>query len=269
MKTDIEGARAIVTGGALGIGFQLCRQLLLNGAKTVAILDINESAGLKSMKQLNNEFGQGRIIFVTTNVADIKQFEESFMKAVEQMGGLEIMINNAGILNYPRWYLMVDVNVKGVIHGTLLGINYMGKHKGGKGGIVINIGSIAAFSVVNLIPIYSATKAAIVAFSRQMGSPYHYERTGVAVKVMCPGRVDTDMIPQTTSPFLDYIQQEDLGEVERLPGLKPEELAPDVMKLIKDPSTNAAWVKINGEPTCALKFINFTDMLTPIESIDK
>ncbi|XP_034945512.1 15-hydroxyprostaglandin dehydrogenase [NAD(+)]-like [Chelonus insularis] len=268
MSEKIENSRAIITGGAQGIGFQISRHLLMNEAKTIAILDINESAGVESMKKLNDEFGEGRSLFFVTDVSNADQFKENFHKAVEELGGLEIVINNAGILDYKRWESMLDINIKGVINGTMLGFDHMGKHKGGKGGTIINMGSIAPIMKDSFSPIYSASKAAIMTYSRIMGT--FYDKSGVAIKVMCPGRTESNLITFCPDQFLDYlVKPDDAAEIiKSLPALKPEDVALEVMALIKDPSTSTTWVKIAEVPTSRLYFLDFPDNLIPHESQD-
>ncbi|XP_034945544.1 15-hydroxyprostaglandin dehydrogenase [NAD(+)]-like [Chelonus insularis] len=263
MSGTIKDSRAIVTGGVQGIGFQLCRHLLIKGAKMVAIFDIDQSAGQEATNKLNQEFGQGRSIFFATDVANSNELENSFKKAVQKLGGLEIVINNAGILDSAVWSLMIDINVKGVVQGTLLGIDYMGKHKGGKGGTIINTGSIAPFMKESFSPIYASTKAAVVTFSRFMGN--YYEKTGVAVKSICPGLVITNLAMNMPSKCLEYVDKEQAQALIDAPGLEPKDIAPAVMQLIEDPSNNAAWVKMTEYPTSTVKFAEIPDSLIPLD----
>lgn len=83
----------------------------------------------------------------------------------------------------------------GTTHGILLGLeNYIPKYKTGEEGLIVNISSIAALEPTPFIPIYGATKAAVLALTTSFGAPLHYERTKVSVIAVCPGVTDTPLI---------------------------------------------------------------------------
>ncbi|XP_017764127.1 PREDICTED: 15-hydroxyprostaglandin dehydrogenase [NAD(+)]-like [Eufriesea mexicana] len=183
---QIRSKRAIVTGAASDLGLSIGRELLRNGAAVVAMIDIRETAGQNAVDTLNAEFGRNRAVFFHCDVANNSLFDDTFKKAVKTLGGLEILVNNAGIIDENNFTKTIDVNVTSVIRGTLLGIQQMQKDSGGKGGVIVNVSSVAGLYSLSQLPVYSATKHAVVSFSRSFAQPYHYERTGVRIIVMCP-----------------------------------------------------------------------------------
>ncbi len=153
---------------------------------------MDSDAGENAQKYLSETFGKDRILFCHCDVTDYVQYEEAFQSTLAEFDGLDIVVNNAEIMNDKFWELEVDVNLVGVaivdtlidhitikslsvnqngaIRGTLLGLQFMGKDKGGHGGVVVNIGSAASFrSQVFSPPIFTATKHAILALSRSCG----------------------------------------------------------------------------------------------------
>ncbi|XP_043785650.1 uncharacterized protein LOC122711179 isoform X3 [Apis laboriosa] len=198
---DIKGRVALVTGAASGIG-KSCAIELLNEGAMVSICDINAEDGEKLAETLSTEYGKDRVIFCQCDVTDYAQFEESFQTTFETFGHIDIVVNNAGIMNDRFWELEVDINVNGVIRGTMLAQRFMGTDRGGQGGIVVNIGSSISINPYTSVPIYSATKAAIVHFTRAFGHQYHVDLTGVKVMALCPSATDSKILGDVSKQLL-------------------------------------------------------------------
>ncbi|XP_018566141.1 15-hydroxyprostaglandin dehydrogenase [NAD(+)]-like [Anoplophora glabripennis] len=111
MVFNIQGKVALVTGGGSGLGLEYAKILLRNGAKGVTLADIDSGLGNVALSQMNKEFGPDKTIFVTTDVSNIKQFEDAFRKTIETFGYVDILINNAGILNDGIWEKEISINV--------------------------------------------------------------------------------------------------------------------------------------------------------------
>ncbi|XP_026464879.1 15-hydroxyprostaglandin dehydrogenase [NAD(+)]-like [Ctenocephalides felis] len=195
---DFKGKVALVTGGASGIGRAYCEELLKHGAK-VSICDLDLDAGDELVEQLKEIYGQESAIFCQCDVTDYPQFEESFQMTISTFGHLDIVINNAGIMNDRFWELQVDVNLNGVIRGTLLALRFLGKDQGYQGGILVNTASSAYFRPQVSTPIYTATQHAVVGLSRSYGfnstiSCISCRRTGVRVIALCPGWTSTALV---------------------------------------------------------------------------
>ncbi|KAF2902909.1 hypothetical protein ILUMI_03275 [Ignelater luminosus] len=114
-----------------------------------------------------------------------------------------------------------DVTKKDQFEGTLLGLQYMGKDKGGKGGVIVNISSILGLQEGVVSPVYSATKYFVNGFSRSFGTPYHYDRTGVRIITVCPGF--------TVTPLSSLLEQSDANF-----------LIPDLRRLFNKKFNNTA-----------------------------
>ncbi|CAG9832587.1 unnamed protein product [Diabrotica balteata] len=112
---DIKGKVALITGGAGGVGLELSKALLRNNLKGVALVDLNDSLGEKAVQQINSEFGKDKAIFLKADVTNIQQLEDAFKKTVEQYKYLDIVFNNAGILNDAIWEKEISINVVRVV----------------------------------------------------------------------------------------------------------------------------------------------------------
>ncbi|XP_022909248.2 15-hydroxyprostaglandin dehydrogenase [NAD(+)]-like [Onthophagus taurus] len=201
---SIENKVALITGGASGIGLEITKALLKHNAKGVVIADINDKSGEAITKQLNEEFGLGKIIFVKTNVADKDQFENAMKKTVDFFKQFDILVNNAGIFNDNLYEKEISINLIGVIHGCRLAMDtYLKKYKSSPEGLIINIASILGLEHSEMTPIYTATKHAIVGLSKSLATPMHYEATKIKIITICPGYTNTSMMITTDDLFFN------------------------------------------------------------------
>ncbi|KAK0099022.1 hypothetical protein PV326_009773 [Microctonus aethiopoides] len=261
MALSIKDKSVLVTGGCKGIGYSCVHQLLLKGAKIVAILDMDSVCGEKAIQKFNTEFGRNCTIFFSTNVSKAEEFESNFKKAVEKMGGLDILINNAGIANERDWNMMININIKALIQGTFMAIDVMGKHKGGKGGTIINMSSISAFGAYVKIPVYAATKHAVIGFTRAIA--LNYETTGVAIKAMCPGATDTSIISNTE--YSNLVSQEEASSfAAKMPRQRTEVVGKETIRLIEEATNGAVWINTLETSTLSLNIPDYTTYGTPV-----
>ncbi|GFR13663.1 15-hydroxyprostaglandin dehydrogenase, partial [Trichonephila clavata] len=164
---NFAGKIALVTGGAQGIG-RAYTNALLNVGMRVCICDIQEDPAIEFIENLSAEH-KNNIIFQKCDVSSFSDFKNAFDKVISTFGRIDVLINNAGILNEQNFQRTVEVNLIGVIHGTLLAFEYMDISKGGQGGHIINTASITGLGPLYIAPVYSATKHAIVGYTRSLG----------------------------------------------------------------------------------------------------
>jgi NAD(P)-dependent dehydrogenase (short-subunit alcohol dehydrogenase family) len=193
-ELDLTGRRALVTGGAQGLGEGMARALAAAGA-TVIIADVNDDLGRKVADAVGGHF-------VHLDVTDDSSWEAGVASAIEQSGGFDVLVNNAGIeissliidLDPADVRRMLEVNVL----GTALGIKHAFRAMGpsgaaGQGGVVINISSVAATIAFPAISGYSATKSAVDRLTRVAAMESGKLGLGVRVNCVYPGLVPTEM----------------------------------------------------------------------------
>uniref|UniRef100_A0A6P8QNQ3 15-hydroxyprostaglandin dehydrogenase [NAD(+)] n=1 Tax=Geotrypetes seraphini TaxID=260995 RepID=A0A6P8QNQ3_GEOSA len=139
---EVEGKVALVTGAAQGIGKAIIRELLENGA-SVSLIDIAVEKGEEYKTLLDEEFGEGKAIFIVCDVTNQDQLTDAFQQTVDHFGKLNIVVNNAGINNEKNWEKTINVNLNGMIRGTYLALKHMRKDEGGEGGLIVNMSSLA------------------------------------------------------------------------------------------------------------------------------
>lgn len=238
---QIKDKRALVTGAASGLGLTICRELLRNGAAIIAMIDNRESSGKQAMEALNAEFGRHRAVFFQCDVANNSEFDDTFKKAISMLGGLEIVVNNASVIDESDFTKAIDVNVTAVIRGTLLGIQQMQKDSGGKGGVIVNISSVAGLHSLSQFPVYSATKHAVVSFSRSFAQPYHYQRTGVRIIVLCPDLSQ----PLNVENLSNTLPQDEI--IQRY-YRRVDSIAHGLIYVIRCAQNGSVWISEDGKP---------------------
>lgn len=178
--------RAFITGAGSGLGREFCIELAKD-KWTIGICDISEK-GLKETAALIAQQGGTPLPFLL-NVADRKAYETVANDFLQQAGGIDVLINNAGVgdaevfeeYGLDNWEWLVGINQMGVIYGCHYFIPAMKKQKSGH---IINVASIASVAVAPTMSAYNVTKAAVKALSETLYSelkPFH-----VGVSVMMP-----------------------------------------------------------------------------------
>ncbi|CAK1556075.1 unnamed protein product [Leptosia nina] len=195
---EVRGKIFLVTGSAGGIGAGVVRALAERGAKHIAILDVNVRDGKSLEKEINDKHGAKTAKFHKCDVTTT-ELDDAYDDTIKQFGYIDVVVNNAGIMNDgPDIYLKaLNVNVNALIKSSLKAYHLMSKENGGRGGTIINVSSIVALMQSFLLPIYSASKSAVLQFSNCLGAEQNYARTGVRVVAVCYGTTDTNLINGT------------------------------------------------------------------------
>jgi NADP-dependent 3-hydroxy acid dehydrogenase YdfG len=215
---SFEGSVAFITGAASGIGRELAEQLVLAGARVV-LADRDEAGLARSASALGGR-ASSRVLDVVDRVA----FRAAIREAHAAEGRLDYVFNNAGIgvggeardLRDEDWDRVFDVNVGGVINGTLAAYPLMVKQGSGH---IVNVASVAG-----LLPLpgeisYTASKWAVVGLSRVLR--IEGADLGVKVSVVCPGKIETPIYD--TSPIVGLDREKVLALWPR--GLTPRACA--------------------------------------------
>jgi len=187
---DVNGKVAIITGSARGIGKAYAEALLSRGANVV-IADVLIDLGKETAAEFKSKYGG--VMFVECDVTVKSKVKEMYSKVIAEFGSIDIVINNAGIGAYRDCKLTFDINVFGVINSTQLAEMHMRNDKGGRGGVIVNISSMAGLYTFNSCEMYQATKHAVSGYSGGVGKRLAVEKVGVRLVALCPGYVKTDL----------------------------------------------------------------------------
>lgn len=187
----VAGKIAIITGGAAGIGRAIAELLAGEGARVV-ISDVNIDAGQTAAREIDNG-----VIFMAHDVADEAAWIKVIAQTVDQLGGLNVLVNNAGIgspnvrpehADLDQWRRVQSVNLE----GTFLGCKHsLAAMESGNGGSIINISSIAAFVPTAGDLAYGASKAAVLQLTRSLALHCAQNQSNIRVNSILPGAIRT------------------------------------------------------------------------------
>jgi len=209
----LQEKTAIITGASSGIGQAIAEKLAEKDAYVV-LLARREKKLAEIVTSINEKAGKTRALAVKADVTNVTEMERAFQQAMDQFGAVDFLVNNAGIAanssfidgEVTEWGNMIDVNVKGVLHGIHTVLPHMLDRSSGH---IINVASVSGFEVTKRSGVYSATKFAVRALS--MGLEKELARTGVRVTNISPGMVDTDLSSRANVDR-KILQPEDIAE---------------------------------------------------------
>lgn len=224
----LEGLRAVVTGGANGIGQAIALGLARAGA-TVGLLDI-DARRIDAVISENPGVG---LVALACDVAD-RQAVHKAIGGFAQVGGLDILVNNAVVFHYDplvdfpehEVHRMLDIGIKGFLWATQAATPFIVKSANGS---VINLSSIAVSMAVGRTSVYTTIKGAIDAFTRQQAA--ELGASGVRVNAVAPGSVRTPGASAVITAA-GWTEREAKSLLGRLPGA--EDVANAVVFLASD-----------------------------------
>jgi 3-oxoacyl-[acyl-carrier protein] reductase len=202
----LTGKRALVTGASRGIGASIAKALAAEGADVAITYEKSAESAAEVVASIK---AKGRkAVAIQADSADVAAVQASVEKTVAELGGLDILVNNAGILRVGELKdisladidALLNVNVRAQIIASKAALAHLGKC-----GRIITIGSYFADRVpASVLTVYSATKAALAAFTKGLARELGPKE--ITVNLVQPGSIDTDM-NQAHGPFGDTLRQ--------------------------------------------------------------
>jgi 2-dehydro-3-deoxy-L-rhamnonate dehydrogenase (NAD+) len=209
---DFQGRVALVTGGASGIGAAAAERLRAGGAR-VAVFDLQQA--------------DGDVLALTGDVSSSGAANEAVERVVSELGGLDILVNAAGIagkslrtleVTDDEWLRVFAVNASGTFWFCRAVVPGMVDRGYGR---IVNVASIAGKEGNPMAAAYSGSKAAVIGFTKSIGKDL--AGTGVLVNSIAPAVIDTPMVGTVSQEHIDYMVQRiplgRLGRTEEVAGL--------------------------------------------------
>jgi len=255
MTKRCEGKLALVTGGAQGLGRAHCIRLAQEGARVLAT-DINGGGAQETADMINAELGDGTAFAIAHDVTDPAQWQAAVDAARDNLGGLNVLVNNAGIgvggniedCSFDDWKRCYSVNVDSIFHGCQKALPLMREHAPGS---IINISSIAGLIASDTMPAYNSTKAAVWMLSKSIALHCAKKNMQIRCNSVHPTFVDTPILDGTAKAHaLDKkVLMEKLARQIPLKFVgEPNDIANAVVYLASDESRfmTGAEIKLDG-----------------------
>ena len=237
---DLENKNIIVTGASGGIGNSIVEKLNDCGANVLA-----SGTRLEKLEELKNKFNKIKIL--KFDISQSNKIEEFIDNAVNELGGLDCIVNNAGItqdnlairMSIDEWKKVIDINLTSTFLMSKFAIKKMLKNKKGK---IINITSVVGHTGNLGQANYTASKAGLVAMSKSLA--IEYAKKNINVNCISPGFIKTAMTDKIDEKFKEVI-------VSKIPSARlgePEDIANAVLFLASENSNyiNGETLHVNG-----------------------
>ena len=220
-KIDLQNRRAVVTGGAQGIGLAIAERFLASGA-SVCLWDRDEPLVRKTASTLASK---GNVEAVVMDVTDLDSVRNAVRKTQDALGGIDLLICNAGIAGpsgklweYPpdEWQKVIDIDLTGVFNCLHLVTPLMIEQDYGR---IVNVASVAGKDGNPNAGPYSAAKAGVIALTKSLGK--ELAEYDIAVNCITPAAAKTQIFEQMSEEHIQYM----LSKIPRNRFLKVEEAA--------------------------------------------
>lgn len=247
---DIANSKAIISGGASGLGLKTAEKIINSGGMAV-LMDLNSEQGSANAKKLGD-----RALFIKTNVTSENEVQNAVIEASNFMGGMTLAVSCAGVVGAARalgrekpmpvefFSQTIQVNLIGSFLVSKEAANIMQNNKpnaDGERGVIINTASIAAFEGQIGQAAYSASKGGIVGMTLPLAR--EFARIGVRVNTIAPGIFKTPMVAGMTQDLQDSLGK----QVPFPPRLgRPEEYADLVESIYRNAMINGETIRLDG-----------------------
>ncbi len=251
----LSGKNIVVTGAAGGIGLEITKGLLQNGAD-VYMVDYNGEALEKSASELKNEYKESNIYTVTADITKKEDVENLIKVIAETTNSVDVLINNAGVgcnvfsvkETIENWSRVVDINLTSqfFLSQAIAGYFMIPEKKGGK---IINMASLGGIMGIPNAVAYSASKGGVMQMTKSLAA--EWARFNITVNCVCPGFVETPLIAENLAneKWVGYMNLR--NPMHRL--AKPEDIVGPTLFLASEYSNyvNGTSVVVDGGYSCS------------------
>ena len=246
----LEGQVAWISGGSSGIGEATAELFAAEGAR-VALVDVQADRGRQVVDTISSRGGQA--VYLEADVSQGSQVARSITETVRQFGGLQIIVNCAGVVHVGRlheysereWDYLMGVNLKSIFFSLKYGLEHLRRNNRS---YVVNIGSVSGFVGQASTPAYTTSKHAVMGLTRSIALDYAVD--GLRCNNVCPGITDTPMLryhlntnPDPEAALAKRLRRVPMGITLQAAGLLPGPLFTFLVK-IRQASRGRRWLSM-------------------------
>ena len=253
MAGRVAGKKAFITGAAQGLGAAAARMLAAEGAK-VSLADINHEGVKQLAAAIDAEHGAGTAFAFPLDVAKEDQWIFALEEADAAMGGISVLVNNAGVsrdgdietMTFEDWKTVQAVNLDSVFLGCKHALKYMRENQPGS---IVNISSIAGLIAAHNMPAYNASKAGVWLLSKGVALHCAKQKLDIRSNTIHPTFIDTPILDRHRQKFGKAEAEAKLARQVPLGRLgQPDDVASAVIYLASDESRfmTGAELKLDG-----------------------
>ena len=255
MSGRVAGKLALVTGAAQGLGAAHAMLLAREGARVVCT-DVNGEGAESTAARIVEQFGAGTAVGAQHDVTDSVAWERVVALAKNEIGGLNVLVNNAGIgvggnietCDFDDWKRCFSVNVDSIFHGCQKALPLMREHAPGS---IVNISSIAGLIASDTMPAYNSSKAAVWMLTKSIALHCAKNRMDIRCNSVHPTFVDTPILDGTARNHnldKDVLLEKLARQIPLKKDGEPDDIANAVLYLASDESKfmTGAELKLDG-----------------------
>jgi len=253
MTGRVAGKKVFISGAAQGLGAAMAHKMAAEGAK-VSVADINHPGAQSVAAEINAAHGEGTAFAFPLDVTKEDQWIFALEEADDAMGGISVLINNAGIsaggdvesTDFETWKRVMEVNVDSVFLGAKHALKYLRQNQPGS---IVNISSIAGLIAAHNMAPYNASKAAVWMLSKSIALHCAKQKLDIRANSIHPTFTDTPILDKWRQQFGKEEAEAKLGRQIPLGRIgQPDDVANAALYLASDESrmVTGAEIKIDG-----------------------
>ncbi|CAD7082880.1 unnamed protein product [Hermetia illucens] len=237
---NCAGKSALIAGGLGGIGLATCNSLLRKGVKNLRIFDIIENP--QKLKGLTSTYPKANVKFCKVDATKKYEIDNGFKTVLSDFKSVDIFVTCVGVVDEMHIERCIEINLLSAIYLNYAALEYMSNSKGGNGGIVANIASVAGVAPFPACVVYAATKHGVLGLTRSLGTNTYFKKTGIKFITICPG--------YTTTPLLNQFNGSPINDIKKIrdsPQQSPEICGDLLVEAIEKDMNGSIWLIDEGK----------------------